>query len=126
MIDHQHGLLPASVAATDDDLLAMDLAPTGPRAGADSGDPHTATRVLHESADGAISVGVWSCTPGGWEVTRRPDTEIIRLLDGHATITDADGTQRRVVAGTVVVLPRGWSGRWDVHETVRKLYVVVA
>jgi uncharacterized cupin superfamily protein len=119
-------LLPSSVAETDDDLLEMELVPTGPRPDSDRGDPHTAARVLHESADAAISVGVWSCTPGGCEVTRRPDTEIARVLDGHATITDDDGTQRRVVAGTVVVLPKGWTGRWDVHETVRKLYVVVA
>lgn len=119
-------LLPSSIAATDDDLLEMELVPAGPRPGSDRGDPHTATRVLHESEDGAISVGVWSCTPGGWEIENRPDTEIIRLLDGHATITDKDGTQRRLVTGTVLVLPRGWSGRWDVHETVRKLYVVVA
>lgn len=125
-MEHLHGPIPASVAATDDDLLAMDLEPTGPHEGADRGDPHTATRILHAAADGSTTVGVWSCTPGGWEVTRRPDTEIVRLLDGHATITDANGTQRRVVAGTVVVLPRGWSGRWDVHETVRTLSVVVA
>ena len=45
---------------------------------------------------------------------------------GLATISDADGTSHRVVPGTVVVLPKGWSGRWDIHETVRKLYVVVA
>jgi uncharacterized protein len=121
-----HGIVPASVATNDDDLLALELEPTGPRAGADRGDPHTATRVLHESADGAITVGVWSCTPGGWEIVRRPDTEIIRCLDGHATITDASGAQRRLVAGSVVVLPKGWSGRWDVHETIRKLFVTVA
>lgn len=118
--------VPSSIAATDDDLLALDLASAGPRRDADRGDPHTAVRALHAPDDGALSVGVWSCTPGGWEVARRPDTELIRLLDGHATITDEDGTQRRVVAGTVVVLPKGWSGRWDVHETVRTLYVVVA
>jgi uncharacterized cupin superfamily protein len=117
--------VPSSIAATDDDLLALDLAPAGPRRDADRGDPHTAVRALHASADGALSVSVWSCTPGGWEVTRRPDTEIVRLLDGHATITDEDGTQHRVVTGTIAVLPRGWSGRWDVHERVRTLSIIV-
>jgi uncharacterized cupin superfamily protein len=26
--------------------------------------------------------------------------------------------------GESVVLPRGWSGRWDILETVRKVYVL--
>jgi uncharacterized cupin superfamily protein len=25
----------------------------------------------------------------------------------------------------VFVLPKGWSGRWDITETVRKLFVLV-
>ncbi|WP_189049390.1 cupin domain-containing protein [Micromonospora sonchi] len=25
----------------------------------------------------------------------------------------------------VLVLPLGWSGTWDVHETIRKVYVLV-
>jgi uncharacterized cupin superfamily protein len=112
----------ASVAATEADLLGP-LDPTGPRAGADRGEPMTATRVLADT--GPVSVGVWECTPGGWSIENRPNTEIVHILAGAARITDADGTVRELVAGSVVVLPAGWSGRWDIDETVRKLYVTV-
>lgn len=119
------GALPAAVAIAADDLFG-ELEPTGPRVGADRGDPQTAIRVLHTSDDGLLSVGIWSCTPGGWSIVDRPDTEIVHLLEGRARITDADGTEHDLAPGDAIVLPRGWSGRWDIVEPVRKLYVTRA
>lgn len=116
---------PASIAAPTD-LLFGELEPTGPRAGADHGHPMTATRVLHASPDGALQVGIWECTAGGWSIVDRPDTETVHILSGHARITDADGTTHDLLAGDAIVLPRGWSGRWDILETTRKLYVIRA
>ena len=116
------GLL-ASLALSDADLLG-DLEDTGPRVGADTGAPMTRTRVLRDA--GALQVGIWECTPGGWTVTNRPNTEIVHILHGRAQITDADGGGvRELVAGSVLILPIGWSGRWDISETIRKVYVTV-
>jgi len=42
-----------------------------------------------------------------------------------AHITDADGAVHELVAGSVVALPVGWSGRCDIYVTVRKLYVTI-
>lgn len=104
------------------DVLGGELEPTGPRAGADSGDPQTSTVVFFEGH--GVSVGVWECTPGGWSITDRPDTESMLLLRGGVTITPLDGDPVDLEEGDVFVLPRGWSGRWDVTETVRKLFVL--
>ena len=114
--------LPASVAASGEDLFGP-LEDTGPRAGADRGQPMTALRILADV--GPVQAGIWECTPGGWSIENRPNTEVVHILRGVARITDADGTVRRLVAGSVVVLPVGWSGRWDIDETVRKLYVTI-
>ena len=114
--------LPASLALGAADLDGP-LEPTGPRAGADRGSPMTATRVIHDAP--SIQVGIWECTPGGWAIDHRPNTEIVHVLRRRARITDADGSVRELVAGSVVVLPVGWSGRWDISETVRKLYVTI-
>jgi len=114
--------LVASLGLTDAELFA-ELPDTGPRAGADAGTPTTWTRVLFES--GPIGCGVWECTPGGWTIEDRPNTEIIHVLRGSATITDADGNRHELTAGSAHVLPKGWSGRWDVTQTVRKLYVTI-
>ena len=115
--------LVASIAATGA-ALAGPLEPTGPRVGADSGTPMTATRVLH--AAGPLEVGIWECTPGGWAIVNRPNTETVVVVSGRARITDADGTVHHIGPGDAIVLPLGWSGRWDIDATVRKVYVTVA
>jgi uncharacterized cupin superfamily protein len=58
-------------------------------------------------------------------VVDRPTTEVCHILSGRATLTDSNsGDATEITAGDFVILPRGWSGRWDVHETVRKVYVI--
>jgi uncharacterized cupin superfamily protein len=95
----------------------------GRRAGADAGDPHTRFAGLFAS-DG-IDAGVWTCTPGGWAIDNRPDTEVVSIISGRARITDTDGTTSEVGPGDVFVLPAGWSGRWDILEDLEKLYVTI-
>ena len=92
----------------------------GIRAGADRGEPVIAAVRLHEQPE----VGVWTSAPGGWPVDDRPDTEVAVILAGRARITNDDGSSVEVAQGDVVVLPRGWTGRWDVIEPVRKAYVL--
>ena len=105
------------------DVLDGGLEPLGPRSGADSGDPQT-SGITFFSGHG-VEVGVWECTPGGWAIVDRTTTETMLLLAGTVTITPADGEPVALGEGDVFVLPKGWSGRWDITETVRKLYVVV-
>lgn len=101
----------------------MDLKPAGQRAGADQGDPQVSAHTI--SNDGTIHAGVWECTPGGWPIVDRTDTEIASIVSGKGIITDADGTEQHLAPGSVVTLPKGWSGRWDITETLRKVYVIV-
>ncbi len=77
-------------------------------------------------AASGIEVGIWECTPGGWAIDRRQDTEVVHILEGRVRMTDSDGSTRELGPGDVMVLPSGWSGRWDILEFTRKLYVTVA
>jgi uncharacterized cupin superfamily protein len=47
----------------------------------------------------------------------------VRQVDGLFFLTNADGSARRCVAGDTVVLPKGWSGTWDILEPVTKVWV---
>lgn len=41
------------------------------------------------------------------------------------TVTpDGDGEPVTLKAGDTILIPRGWSGAWEIHETLRKLYVI--
>eukprot|EP00929_Paragymnodinium_shiwhaense_P053227 TRINITY_DN26642_c0_g2_i2.p1 TRINITY_DN26642_c0_g2~~TRINITY_DN26642_c0_g2_i2.p1 ORF type:complete len:614 (-),score=92.10 TRINITY_DN26642_c0_g2_i2:64-1905(-) len=94
----------------------------GLRKDADKGSPSCSSRVLYKGAKS--SVGGWTCTPGGFPVVNRPTTETFYILEGEGFLTDADGTAHNFHAGDTVVLPKGWSGRWDITKTIRKIWAV--
>ena len=91
----------------------------------DVGEPEDFSRPLWKSGDGA-SVGSWACTQGGWDSPKlRPTTEIFLVLDGEGSVTDTDGVTHPFGAGGVVVLPKHWSGRWDITAAlIHKVWVV--
>lgn len=99
------------------------LTSAGQRAGADKGDPQIAIRTLAPEAVG--NLGIWECQPGGWPVVNRPDTEFTYIISGRAILTDdSTGEKIEVTGGDLVILPPGWTGRWDIIETVRKIYAI--
>lgn len=104
-------------------IQSLPLKPAGQRAGADKGDPQIAIQTLAPEAVG--NLGIWECQPGGWPVIERPDTEFTYIISGKALLTDSsNGEVVEVTAGDLIILPPGWTGRWDVLETVRKVYAI--
>jgi uncharacterized cupin superfamily protein len=102
--------------------LSAELDSWVPRAGADVGEPQMSGRIFYE--DNGVEIGVWECTPGGWPIENRPDHETVQILAGTARLSNADGTSVELTAGDVLTLPKGWTGRWDILDTVRKLYFI--
>jgi uncharacterized cupin superfamily protein len=107
-----------------DTAVTGPLEPRGQRPGADSGDPQISWTAF--DAPDVVKVGVWEAEPGGWPILNRPNTETCYIVSGRATITDDDtGEKKEISAGHVIVFPAGWSGRWDVTETIRKVYTLI-
>ena len=73
--------------------------------------------------DGDQSVGIWECEPGPsrWLLEQH---ESIHLVAGRMTVQPDDGAAIEMAAGDVAVFPRGWSGTWQIHEKVRKVYTL--
>jgi uncharacterized cupin superfamily protein len=103
--------------------FAVDLLTAkGPRPSADVGDPHDATRPLVRDVDGTSSAGSWWCSRGGWpRRSPRTTTEIFHVLSGFGCVTDVDGRRHFFGQGDTVILPKGWSGRWDIAEPIHKV-----
>ncbi|GAA4916542.1 hypothetical protein EV188_104506 [Actinomycetospora succinea] len=103
--------------------IAGELAAGGVREDADSGRP--AMHIHGVMTESSANVGVWECEPGGWPVVERSGTEFCYVVSGSAVITAADtGRRHDLGAGDTLVLPPGWSGRWDVTRRMRLVYVV--
>lgn len=85
--------------------------------------PQSTSKTIYEI--GPTDVGYWTCTPGSFSTVKQ-STECFHLLEGLFFLTNhADGTTQRCVAGDTVILPKGWSGDFDIVETVKKLWVEV-
>jgi uncharacterized cupin superfamily protein len=80
--------------------------------------------VSWKAPDGSIA-GVWECSPGTFTSQKAGVFEVSQVLSGRATVTSADGSVLEVSAGSLVILPDGWVGEWQVHETIRKSYTIV-
>jgi len=99
-----------------------DLEDWGPLEEATGLEMSTSGITLWEDGDGAES-GIWQCTPGPsrWLLETN---EFVHVLSGRMTVT-RDGAEPVVLAaGDTVVFPKGWAGTWEIHENLRKLYVI--
>jgi uncharacterized cupin superfamily protein len=70
---------------------------------------------------GGTEVGVWELTPG--TVTDVEADEVFVVLSGHGILTFEDGSSLGLRAGTVVRLVAGDRTRWEITETLRKVYL---
>ena len=48
------------------------------------------------------------------------------IVDGSFTVEDETGQKETVKAGDLLILPIGWCGEWEVHEAIRKTYVLIS
>jgi uncharacterized cupin superfamily protein len=104
-----------------DDWGVPDLAETG--YGIVSGSPSIRGKVLWVAADRRSASGLWECTPGivgGTYLFNEVDV----FLTGRMTVHERDGATFEVGAGDHATWPERWSGDWEVHETLRKAFVM--
>ncbi|MDR6769833.1 cupin domain-containing protein [Azospirillum sp. BE72] len=91
-----------------------------------SGQPQEIHRNLFDGDFGRFKSGVWQCTPGIVAMKDWPYHEFCVLLSGRVIITPEGGVPREYKAGDALVLPMGFTGTWEILETVRKYYAVQA
>ncbi len=84
-----------------------------------AGSPTTGTLVLDDRA--GREVGVWEMTPG--TATDTEVDEVFVVLFGRATVTGASPGPLELSPGAVVRLTAGMQTTWNVHETLRKVYL---
>jgi uncharacterized cupin superfamily protein len=103
------------------DVATAELEDWGPLAEATG--PEMTTRGVDLRVDGSLSGGICECTPGPSYWTQ-DEHEVIHLVAGRMTVTPDGGEPTELGAGDMAVFPKGWSGTWDIHETVRKVYAI--
>ena len=95
----------------------------------DSGDFTTNDRtelISHHytTADRSIMTGVWECAPCKEEIDAYPVHEMMTVLDGSVTVTDADGQTETYEAGDTFFIPKGTPCTWKITKKMRKFYMI--
>ncbi len=86
-----------------------------------SGDPVQTAWNLFTSGDGRFHSGIWELKPGKWRCVFT-ESEFCQILSGVLVVTGDDGQTATYRAGDGFVCPAGFTGTWEVIETVRKHY----
>ena len=104
------------------DAASAELEDWGPLGEATGPAMSTAGLKLWQDSDGA-ETGIWQCTagPSHWTLETH---EFVNVLSGSMTVTADGGEPVDLGPGDTVLFPKGWSGSWQIHETLRKLYVI--
>ncbi|GHE76493.1 cupin [Amycolatopsis deserti] len=102
------------------DARSVELEDWGPLPEATGEPMRTAGKKLW-TGEGVLEVGLWECAPGPSRWVFETN-ESITMLEGRMTVTEDGGESYEIKAGDSAVFPLGWTGTWDIHETVFKVY----
>ena len=72
-----------------------------------------------------VQIGVWEADQFAYHIKNYPWTEYVLMISGRVVITNDDGTQNEFRAGDTFVIPKGFTGIWDVREPMKKQIVKV-
>lgn len=74
---------------------------------------------------GGNDSGIWECEPGRF-ARQLPNAEVMHILAGVGTFTPTGEEPLHIRAGDTLFFPANTTGEWHVHETLRKVFVVMA
>ena len=73
-----------------------------------------------------LSTGIWRCEPGQWAIAFGPtEREVFTVLQGRCRIHRDDGSLEEAGPGQAIHIPPGFTGSFEVLETLTKVYVIV-
>ena len=73
--------------------------------------------------DTQVQIGVWEAGIGELVLDNFPFTEYVLMISGSVIVTETNGTSMTFNAGDTFVIPKGWSGIWDVRKRMKKQIV---
>lgn len=89
-------------------------------------DRHELNHTFFQTDDESILSGVWECAPCREEIESYPVHEMMTVLSGSVTLTDADGKAETFTAGDSFFVAKGTKCTWQINETLRKFYMIAA
>ena len=90
-----------------------------------TGDTTEINHTFFATPDESVLAGVWECAPCREEIDSYPVHEMMTVISGSVTVTNADGEADTYTSGDVFFIPKGTKCVWEITETLRKYYMIV-
>ncbi len=87
--------------------------------------PYVGETIIHRNADATVQVGVWEADVSKVKLIDFPVTEFVLMLSGRLVVVNQDGTSNEFKAGDTFVVPKGFTGIWDIRERMKKQHVKI-
>jgi uncharacterized protein len=87
------------------------------------GNPQQTVWMDYTDPSKQFMVGIWRSEPGKWRI-HYTEEEFCMMTEGISIVTDAAGQATTLKAGDSFVVPRGFSGTWEVVEASVKRFVI--
>ena len=89
-----------------------------------SDDKTELNHLFFKTGDEKVLTGVWQCAPCREEIDAYPVHEMMSVISGSVTITNADGSADTFTAGDTFFIPKGTKLVWEITDTLRKFYMI--
>lgn len=84
--------------------------------------PDMGMQILYADPDNKFIAGLWDCSPMKRVATTIERSELMHILQGSGSITNADGVVFKFQAGDTFLVPVGMGYQWENHEYVKKVF----
>jgi uncharacterized cupin superfamily protein len=85
--------------------------------------PIATHRVITWYTGEKLTSQVYDADDGLLQFVDLPYDEFVRVLNGTAILTSADGLRQVFEAGDHFIVPKGWTGTWELKNGYRELIV---
>lgn len=80
----------------------------------------------HAADDESTLAGVWECAPCREEIKSYPANEMMTVIAGSVTVTEAGKTPETFNTGDTFFIAKGTECVWEITKTLRKFYFISA
>jgi uncharacterized cupin superfamily protein len=88
-----------------------------------AGAPTQRTWLSYQQTGGKLAAGQWEATPGKWRIAYA-EWESMVMISGRCVVVGDDGSRIEAGPGDAFVIEPGFTGTWEVLETMRKHWVI--
>ena len=78
----------------------------------------------HTFFEGKLTVAVYESAPAKVRIDNAPFDEFVQILEGRLILTLDDGREFKFEQGDSLVVPKGFSGYWEMPESYRELIII--